>query len=158
MICSKCGAPLPPGVSACPYCGAAVTGNAAVPMQGEETAFGPANGDEYAAAMPQEPTEFAGGMEAAAPVPDDEETEFAGAAPGYGAAPAPFTAAPPAPARKGKGKQPKPKKQKPAGKKAPVLRIILIIILVLLIVALVAKPYIANAMDMVFCTLPRAVN
>lgn len=150
MICSKCGAPLPPGVSACPYCGAAVAGNAA-PMQGEETAFAPASGDEYTAAMPQEPTEFAGGTGAYTAVAADEETEFAGAAPGYyGAAPEP--AAAPAPTRKGKKKEPGPKKQKPAGKKVPVLRVVLIIILVLLIVVLVARPYIIEVVDTVFST------
>lgn len=141
MICSKCGAPLPPGAAVCPYCGTAVAGNAAMPMQGEKTDFAAADENVYAA-MPEEPTEFAGGTGAAAPMPDDEETEFGGAALGYGAAPAL------APARKKKER--KPKKQKPAGKKVPVLRVILIVILVLLIVALVAKPYVEELLHEAF--------
>ncbi len=142
MICQKCGAPLPPGVSACPYCGAAAALNAVAPRPDEATAFS-GRDDSVFAAPPEEATEFAGGAVAGVPAPDDAETEFAGAVPGdYGAARAQAPAKIPTPARQKKGR--KPKKQKTAGKKVPVLHIVLIAVLVLLIVLVLAKPYILD--------------
>ena len=75
MICSKCGAPIPAGMTKCPYCGA--ENSAAGPRRGaeEETSFAAVDDGEFPAEDDVK-TEFAGNAWAPA-ADDDEKTEFA---------------------------------------------------------------------------------
>lgn len=149
MICTKCGAPVPAGMSKCPYCGA--ENSAAGPRRGaeEETSFAAVDEAEFPADDDGK-TEFAGDAWASA-TEEEEKTEFApqGAAvppqgvfvPGAGSVPQGVKAAPAKKAPKAKKAQKTPK----AGKKASesghnnALRIVLLVVLAVLIVLLILR-------------------
>ena len=123
MICSKCGAPIPGGMTKCPYCGAE---NAAAPrrVSEDETAFADVDEGEFPADDDGK-TEFAG--DAWAPrSEEDDKTEFA--------PPQPMPAASPKAAKA-------PKKARPAKEGGPnnVLRLVLVAVLVVLIILLILR-------------------
>lgn len=140
MICSKCGAPIPGGMTKCPYCGAE---NAAAPrrVSEDETAFADVDEGEFPADDDGK-TEFAG--DAWAPrSEEDDKTEFAPPQPMPAASPKASKApkkARPAKAPKA-AKAPRQKKEKPAKEGGPnnVLRLVLVAVLVVLIILLILR-------------------
>ncbi len=140
MICSKCGAPIPGGMTKCPYCGAE---NAAAPrrVSEDETAFADVDEGEFPADDDGK-TEFAG--DAWAPrSEEDDKTEFAPPQPMPAASPKAAKApkkARPAKAPKA-AKAPRQKKEKPAKEGGPnnVLRLVLVAVLVVLIILLILR-------------------
>lgn len=149
MICNKCGAPIPGGMTVCPYCGASTT---AAPRQDpmEETSFAEVDEHEFPA-EDAEATEFVQGgeMPAAQPAAQEEETAFAqpGADFAVPTRSAHKTPAGPKAAKSGKRKNGQ-KKQKKAQKKAArsktegpnqALRVLLLAVLAVLIVLLILR-------------------
>lgn len=140
MICNKCGAPIPPGMDTCPYCGWKCEAGAAPRDTGfdDETSFVGPGGAASLNSAPEETVFAGGGM--AAPLAGPEETQFApgGAFPasartgGQPASPAPAPARPAQPAR------PRPA-QKQSLWKNPVLRAALLVVLAVLIVVLILR-------------------
>lgn len=146
MICSKCGAPIPAGMTRCPYCGAENTPMRRQRASDEETAFADVDEGEFPAEEDVK-TEFAGGVwEEKSPADEEEKTEFAGE-----------RSVPPAasrnrigrkpeqPARAAKAAKPpkaaKQKKNKPAkaGGSNNILRLVLVAILIVLIILLILR-------------------
>lgn len=124
MICSKCGAPIPGGMTRCPYCGAENAAAAPRRVAEDETAFADVDEGEFPADDDGK-TEFAGDVWASRSEEDDK-TEFA--------PPQPMPAAPPKADKA-------PKKVKPAKEGGPnnVLRLVLVAVLVVLIILLILR-------------------
>lgn len=141
MICSKCGAPIPGGMTRCPYCGAENAAAAPRRVAEDETAFADVDEGEFPADDDGK-TEFAGDVWASRSEEDDK-TEFA--------PPQPMPAAPPKAAKAPKkarpakapkaAKAPRQKKEKPAKEGGPnnVLRLVLVAVLVVLIILLILR-------------------
>ena len=141
MICSKCGAPIPGGMTKCPYCGAENAAAAPRRVAEDETAFADVDEGEFPADDDGK-TEFAG--DAWAPrSEEDDKTEFAPPQPMPAASPKAAKApkkARPAKAPKA-AKAPRQKKEKPAKEGGPnnVLRLVLVAVLVVLIILLILR-------------------
>lgn len=141
MICSKCGAPIPGGMTRCPYCGAENAAAAPRRVSEDETAFADVDEGEFPADDDGK-TEFAGDVWASRSEEDDK-TEFAPPQPMPAASPKAAKApkkARPAKAPKA-AKAPRQKKEKPAKEGGPnnVLRLVLVAVLVVLIILLILR-------------------
>lgn len=147
MICSKCGAPVPAGMSACPYCGAKCGAAPRRQAVDEETSFAEVDEEEFSA-REDDKTEFAGNAWTPAP-PAEEETEYVQQPPVQTLRRGAGNGAPKAPAgrrkkvRKEKQRKPQKAKKQPEQNRETghnnVLRIVLVAVLAVLIVLLVLR-------------------
>lgn len=137
MICTKCGAPVPPGMSACPYCGAAQKSAPSVSSFNEEaTDF--AEVETRRPVSEEEATDFAEPLPRQRQMPDSDETEYAPVQE------MPVREAPAHKAAHGQKKNQKAQAAKKAAKKKTggttgrqwPLRIVLLVILAVLVVLL----------------------
>lgn len=146
MICNKCGAPIPAGITVCPYCGAQVGIHTVQSELEEKTAFAPTPYEEIPV-MPEESTEYAEISDSFTGPAVSEETVYA--TPGnftpYTSSQTPPTTSPHT--NKVEGENKAGKRRRAGRKKVPghgkkantLLRVILLTILVVLLIAAAIK-------------------
>lgn len=142
MICRKCGAPIPDGRNACPYCGTSWTAVSRKNDPAEETTFAGTDTEEFFT-REEEATEFAPARNAV--LPPEEETDFAPAVPIRPHVSRPGESSP-VPAskperRKKQGAKKTTEKKQAQKKQGPnqALRLVLVAVLAVLIVLLILR-------------------